>query len=246
MKEMEQNMKAMERKLTELQQDQGNQTLGPKDLATYMEASHSNLIDKLASQSKRSRSPDRRPDEPKLLEKTLEIRDDSHSIIQKEYRENWRQINKNPELWWSQGIYPTEVEPNLGGSVYLEHLTPMTLNEKALSWLHSSNKRLDVKMLSHRNSSTSKKSKKELLNIQTLESSNGTMAVEASIPWEESSDVQEIVEAVLNLTAAENMIRPWSYQGINILRALHEVKFFCHSTKTTREQFQFSLYYQIL
>mgnify|MGYP001497436458 CR=1 FL=1 len=229
-------MKTMERKLTELQQDQGNQTFGPKDLATYMEASHSNLIDKLASQSKRARSPERRPEEPKLLEKTLEIRDDAHSIIQKEYREGWRQINKNPELWWGQGIYPTEVEPNLRGSVYLEHLTPMTLNEKALSWLHSSNKRLDVKMLSHRNSSTSKKSKKELLNIQTLESSNGTMAVEASIPWEESSDVQEIVEAVLNLTAAENMIRPWSYQGINILRALHEVKFFCHSTKTSREQ----------
>ena len=107
MKEMEQNMKAMERKLTELQQDQGNQTFGPKDLANYMEASHSNLIDKLASQSKRSRSPDKRPDEPKLLEKTLDIRDDAHSIIQKEYRENWRQINKNPELWWSQGIYPT-------------------------------------------------------------------------------------------------------------------------------------------
>ena len=40
-------------------------------------------------------------------------------------------------MWWSQEIYPTEVEPNLRGSVYLEHLTPMTLNEKALSWLHS-------------------------------------------------------------------------------------------------------------
>ena len=70
MKEMEQNMKAMERKLVELQQDQANQTIGPKDLATYMEASNSNLIDKLASQSKRARSPERRPEEPKLLEKT--------------------------------------------------------------------------------------------------------------------------------------------------------------------------------
>ena len=138
-------MKAMERKLVELQQDQANQTIGPKDLATYMEASNSNLIDKLASQSKRARSPERKPEEPKLLERTLELRDDAHSILQKEYRENWRQINRNPELWWSQGIYPTEVEPNLRGSVYLEHLTPMTLNEKALSWLHSSSKRLELR-----------------------------------------------------------------------------------------------------
>ena len=78
--------------------------------------------------------------------------------------------------------------------------------------------------------------KKELLNIQTLESNDGTMAVEASIPWEESSDVMEIVEAVLNLVPAENMIRPWSYQGINIMRSLHEVKYFCHTVRTAKDQ----------
>ena len=126
MEKMEENMKAMQKRLEELQQDQVNQSIGPRDLVNYMESSNSNLIDKLASQSKRSRSPERKPEEPKLLDKTLELKDDAHSILQKEYRENWRQINRNPELWWSQGIYPTEVEPNLRGSVYLEHLIPMT------------------------------------------------------------------------------------------------------------------------
>ena len=166
---MEESMKAMQKRLTELQQEQVNQTMGPRDLVNYMESSNSNLIDKLASQSKRARSPDRKPEEPKLLEKTLELKDDAHTVLQKEYRENWRQINRNPELWWSQEIYPTEVEPNLRGSVYLEHLIPMTLNEKALSWLHSSSKRIDVKMMAHKNSTTAKKSKKEMLNIQTSE-----------------------------------------------------------------------------
>ena len=213
-----------------------NSTIGPKDLVNYMETSNSNLIDKLASQSKRARSPDRKPEEPKLLDKTLELRDDAHSVLQKEYRENWRQINRNPELWWNQGIYPTEVEPNLRGSVYLEHLIPMTLNEKTLSWLHSSSKRIDVKMMSHKNSTTSKKSKKEMLNIQTMESCDGTMSVEASIPWAESSDVFEIVEAVMNLVASEHMIRPWSYQGINIMGSLHEVKYFAHVVKSARDQ----------
>jgi hypothetical protein len=223
---MEESMKAMQKRLTELQQEQVNQTMGPRDLVNYMESSNSNLIDKLASQSKRARSPDRKPEEPKLLEKTLELKDDAHTVLQKEYRENWRQINRNPELWWSQEIYPIEVEPNLRGSVYLEHLIPMTLNEKALSWLHSSSKRIDVKMMAHKNSTTAKKSKKEMLNIQTSESNDGTMSVEASIPWEESSDVFEIIEAIMNLVAAEHMIRPWSYQAINIMRSLHEVKYF--------------------
>jgi hypothetical protein len=99
----------------------------------------------------------------------------------------------------------------------------MTLNEKTLSWLHNSSKRIDVKMMSHKNSTTSKKSKKEMLNMQTMESGDATMSVEASIPWAESADIFEIVEAVMNLVAAENMIRPWSYQGINIMRSLYEV-----------------------
>ena len=151
MEKMEENIQRMQKRLEELQQDQVNQSIGPRDLVNYMESSNSNLIDKFASQSKRARSPERKPEEPKLLDKTLELKDDAHSILQKEYRENWRQINRNPELWWSQGIYPTEVEPNLRGSVYLEHLIPMTLNEKAWSWLHSSSKRIDVKMMSHKN-----------------------------------------------------------------------------------------------
>jgi hypothetical protein len=69
----------------------------------------------------------------------------------------------------------------------------MTLNEKALSCLHSSSKRIDVKMMAHKNSTMAKKSKKEMLNIQTSESNDGTMSVEASIPWEELSDVFEII-----------------------------------------------------
>ena len=33
----------------------------------------------------------------------------------------------------------------------------------------------------------------------------------------------ELVEAVMNLVAAKHMIRPCSYQGINILRSLYVV-----------------------
>ena len=74
MKEMEQNMKAMERKLTELQQDQGNQTFGPKDLANYMEASHSNLIDKLARDS----GGRAEPDSGREYDQTLVLPGDKH------------------------------------------------------------------------------------------------------------------------------------------------------------------------
>jgi hypothetical protein len=102
--------------------------------------------------------------------------------------------------------------------------------------LHSASKRIDIKMMSHKNNTMSKKSKKEMLNIQTIKSGDGTMSVEANIPWAESTDVFEVVEAVMNLVAAENMIRPWSYQRINIMRSLYEVKYFAHVVTTARAQ----------
>ena len=79
--------------------------------------------------------------------------------------------------------------------------------------------------MSHKNGCTAKKSKQEMLKIQTTDNGDGHMSVEASIPWAENTDVFEIIEAVMNLVAAEHMVRPWSYQGINIMRSLHEVKY---------------------
>ena len=81
-----------------------------------------------------------------------------------------------------------------------------------------------------------KKSKQEMLRINTLETDDGHVSVEASIPWAENTDVMELVEAVMNLVAAEHMIRPWSYQGINIMRSLHKVKYFAHVVESPRSQ----------
>ena len=46
----------------------------------------------------------------------------------------------------------------------------------------------------------------------------------------------ELVEAVMNIMAAEHRIRPWTYQGINILRSLHKTKYFTHVMATARDQ----------
>ena len=75
-----------------------------------------------------------------------------------------------------------------------------------------------------------------MLRIQTTDNEDGHMSVEASIPWAENTDVFEIIEAVMNLVAAEHMVRPWSYQGINIISSLHEVKYSAHVVLSARDQ----------
>ena len=100
---MEETIRTLNQKVNDLQQ-LGNQTMGAHDLVSLMETSNSNLVGQLASQNKRAGSTDKRPEEPKLLSHRMELHDDAHSILQKKYRAGWRQVNKNPELWWAQGI----------------------------------------------------------------------------------------------------------------------------------------------
>ena len=82
----------------------------------------------------------------------------------------------------------------------------MTLNKKCLSWLQSVSKRLVIEMLSHKKNYISKKSKQDMLCINTREDDDGHVAVEASIPSAEKTDVMELVEPVTNLVAAEDKI----------------------------------------
>ena len=61
---MEQTIRNLNQKVNDLQ-NQGNNTMGAQDLVTLIETSNSNLVGQLASQNKRARSPDRRPEDPK-------------------------------------------------------------------------------------------------------------------------------------------------------------------------------------
>ena len=68
------------------------------------------------------------------------------------------------------------------------------------------------KLLSHCNNYQPKKLKQDILKISTREDDDGQIAVDASIPsWAENQDVIDLVEAVMNLVAAEHIIRPWRY-----------------------------------
>ena len=68
-------------------------------------------------------------------------------------------------------------------------------------------KRLDIKMLTHKNNYQSKKIKHDMLKISTREEDEAQVTVVAWIPWTENQDVMELVEAVMNLVAAEHIIR---------------------------------------
>ena len=167
--------------------------------------------------------------------------DDAHSKICWEVRRQWRTINKDPtDYWKDEGEdkgWPRKIEPNLAGQVFLDHLVPHMISDKALSWLHDVSKTLEVRYFLHSNSKTrSKKNKRMEIEARESEGGDGGMHVETYISWNEAGTVKEMVQAVLNYTAAVFMVRPWDFSGLVLIRCLHDVNFFALTSRSAKEQ----------
>jgi hypothetical protein len=83
---------------------------------------------------KRDRSPKEVPDEPAMVEMEVKYKDDNHETFSWITRRQYRQPNKEPQLYWADAKYITEVRPNLREGLVVTHLVPMSLSPKAIGW----------------------------------------------------------------------------------------------------------------
>ena len=81
-----------------------------------------------------------------------------------------------------------------------------------------------MKYLLHSNNSQKKQHSN--LSIATDENSEGQISYQTQTPWARTSSTREVMEGCLNLAAGLFMIRPWDYQGLVLLRAMHELNYF--------------------
>ena len=86
-----------------------------------------------------------------LVSKTINVEDNNHTVLCLEFQRLFKQPNLDPKLYWKEAKYLQEVRPNLQGSLYTNHLTPMSLSPKAVGWLHSTKKVLTIKYYTHAN-----------------------------------------------------------------------------------------------
>ena len=99
----------------------------------------------LVANQMRDRSPTEAPEAPILIKKEIKVEDDNHTILCWEFRRLYKQPNLEPKLYWKEAKYQQEIRPNLQGSLYTDHLTPMSLSAKAVGWLHSIKKVVAIK-----------------------------------------------------------------------------------------------------
>ena len=60
--------------------------------------------------------------------KTIAVKDDGHSSVDLALRNKLRLVNGDPEKYWKEGTWDTEVSPNLESNLVLGHLFPMSIN----------------------------------------------------------------------------------------------------------------------
>ena len=163
--------------------------------------------------------------------------DNAHNKLCWPVRKNWRMVNRDPAEYWTGGdAWPSKVEPNLAGQVYTDHLMPLPVADRTLSWMHNGANKMELRHFIHANSKA-KRQRGQKIEVKAHESDElGGMSVEAYTNWSEAGSTREMVEGLLNYIATLHMIRPWDYGGIVMIRVLHEVAFFGPSARTVKEQ----------
>ena len=188
-----------------------------------------------AGSEKRSRSPDGAPDKPEVDVISIEGTDDNHKQFCWELRRKYKNPNARPEDYWEHSKYPLVAKPNLRGNLYLAHLTPLSVSSKALGWLHNARENLEVKYFTHTNRSM-KRSKKEALTIQSGIDAMGTTNFSVEEPWDEASNIKELMDGLWNIAAGTFQIRPWDWSPMVIGRVCHEVGFFSGCSNSKEQQ----------
>ena len=238
------------------QQTEGNELENPNDLKALIErikmlenANKSKVLNEFGGmisqgiqegfsrveKSKRSRSPEGAPDNPKLITVNITGTDDNHRNFCWDLRRLYKQPNCEPARYWEAAKYPLIATPNLRGNLYLTHLVPLSISSKALGWLHNAKEMIEVKYFTHGNR-TQKRAKKDALTIQAGLDSLGSTNYKVEELWEEASSMKEVMDGLLNIMAATFMIRPWDYSPMVILRVIHESSYFSGCTDSKEQQ----------
>ena len=168
------------------------------------------------------------PEEPiMLLEESYRLEDDAHQAIDFKLRQRLRPINVDPASYWVKGTFRQVDRPILGALLYTEHIMPGYINELTACKMSDRCAHLEIKNFLTKNSGVARESKKNL-KVSGILTEDFSMGI--GTDWTPADTVWEVVDAGFNLLCAEHMIRQYSYTGISMLRALHEIRYFCGVT----------------
>ena len=179
------------------------------------------------SRKRKLKEDNHSPEEPIMLLESYRLEDDTHQTKDFKLRQRLRPINVDPAAYWVKGTFRQVDRPILGALLYTEHIMPGYINELTACKMSDRCAHLEIKNFLTKNSGVARESKKNL-KVSGILTEDFSMGI--GTEWTPADTVWEVVDAGFNLLCAEHMIRQYSYTGISMLRALHEIRYFCGVT----------------
>lgn len=183
----------------------------------------SDAIKLLTDAQKRKVSEDPEEEEPVMIDEMIELKDDGHTVFDMQLRQKLKAPNGEPSDWWCSKTLSKVTHPVVGANMHLSHIMPARVNPRTIRKCHDTSLLMTTKALATQNSGVTGE-KKFKYNIQTTEDEQHLLT--GGRNYTDTKTIFETIEAVLNYCGLVYMIRPWSYEGLSLIRSLHHVKYF--------------------
>ena len=161
-----------------------------------------------------------------------QMNDNGVDIIDIKLRHRLTNPNSDPTVWWPRSKKEGAVKvtsPQRGGSLYLSHMMgDKRVNAKTIKMFHNRTSTVTVRTLLSKNAHISGEDR-----VGTLKKDN---KLKLSKDWKEASSCHEVMGSLINHVALTHQIRPYSYEAIAVLQAVHEVRAFYGVTETPKKQ----------
>ena len=190
---------------------------------TQMQEKVTTAITLLTDAQKRKTIDEPEEEEPTMIDEMIELKDDGHSVLNMQLRQKLKTPNGDPADWWDSKTITKITHPIVGANLHLSHIMPSRVNPRTIRRAHDQSQLMTTKALATQNSGVCGE-KKYKYNIQTTDDDQHILS--GGRNYTENKTIFETVESVLNYCGLVYMIRPWSFEGLALIRSLHHVKFF--------------------
>ena len=190
------------------------------------------VLSLVAESQKRKREDVLEEEEPKMLDEMVHVRDDATTVFDMSIRQRLKNPNAEPSEWFTAAVERVS-RPVIGQGMVLTHLMPGRINPKTIRKIHDRGVLVTTKSLATHNSGVTGE-KKTVYRLQ--ENGEDDALLLGSKNYVDCKTIFEVVESVLNYAAVVHQVRPFSYEGLALIRCLHHVKFFFGATEDPKTQ----------
>ena len=191
------------------------------------------VVTLLAQSQKRKKEEELEEEEYTLTNGMVHVHDNNSTVIDLNIRQLLHNPNGDPSEWWDSKKMKKVTRPIVAQNLHLSHLMPGRINKATIKKCHDRSELITCKALSSNNSGVHGEKK---ISYKLQDNEDDTTMLLGSRSYVDCKTVYETIDSVFNYAAIIFQIRPFSYEALSLLRALHHIRYFYGVTDEPKTQ----------